>query len=469
MLLTITEFIGRFHVLLVHLPIGFLLIGLLLQWLSVYEKYQISQQVIKVIIFCGMIAAILSCITGYLLSLNGDYNESLVAWHMWMGISVASISFLLYARLLSGRLDIWYKTLSVALLLLIFITGHLGGSLTHGSDFLTAPLSGDVDSVVIVKKIIPNIQEANVYAGVIQPMLQTRCYTCHSKKRQKNNLRLDSPDWILKGGKHGAVLNANPEESKLLKRILLPREDDDHMPPKQKPQFNEKEIALIHWWIDEGADFNKKVKELQQPELIKPYLLALQSDHLEKKEIPIIPTEPVEKADEKSLQPLVDKGAIIIPVAQNSNYLMANFVSAINIKDADIKLLLPVKKQLAWLKLNDTNVGDSTLSVIGQFANLTLLQLNNTNITDKGLALIKNLDKLQSLSLVGTKVTAKGVIQLQSIKGLQSIYLYQTGVNKNDWQALKKAFPKTEIDSGGYVVPLLATDTTIVKAPKASN
>jgi len=147
---------------------------------------------------------------------------------------------------------------------------------------------------------------------------------------------------------------------------------------------------------------------------------------------------------------------------------MANFVSAIHITDADIKLLLSVKKQLAWLKLNDTNVGDSALGVIGQCKNLTLLQLNNTKITDKGLGLIKNLDKLQLLSLVDTKVTAKGVIQLQSIKGLQSIYLYKTGVDKSDWAALQKAFPKTEIDSGGYVVPLLATDTTIVKAPKAT-
>ena len=94
---------------------------------------------------------------------------------------------------------------------------------------------------------------------------------------------------------------------------MLPREDDDHMPPKQKPQLNEKEIALIHWWIDNGADFTKKVKDLKQPEIIKPYLLELQSDHVEeKKTIPNIPPEPVEKADEKDLQPLVDKGAIII-------------------------------------------------------------------------------------------------------------------------------------------------------------
>ncbi len=466
MFLSITEFIGRFHVLLVHLPIGFLLMGLFLQWLSSKEKFHISKEVIKVIILCGMIAAIASCITGYLLSLNGDYDESLIEWHMWMGISVAFISFLLYAKIISARFDVSYKMLCVMLLLLIFITGHLGGSLTHGSDYLTAALSDSTDSAVTVKKNLPDIQEAAVYADVIQPMLQTRCYGCHGEKKQKNNLRLDSPGWILKGGKHGAVLDTNPEESKLLKRILLPADDDDHMPPKRKPQLNEKEIALIHWWIDAGADFNKKVKELKQPELIKPYLLALQSDHEEQKAIPIIPEGAVEKADEKSLQPLMDKGVIIIPVSQNSNYLMANFVSAINVTDADIKLLLKVKKQLVWLKLNDTNVDDSALSFIGECTNLTLLQLNNTKITDKGLESIKKLNKLQLLSLVGTKVTATGVMQLQSVKGIQAIYLYQTGVNKNDWMALKKTFSKTKLDMGGYVVPLLQTDTEIVKKPK---
>jgi len=366
MFLTIPEFIGRFHVLLVHLPIGFLLIGLLLQWLSSKEKYQVSQQVIKVVILCGMIAAIVSCITGYLLSLNGDYDEDLVGWHMWMGISVASISFLLYAKIISGRFDIWYKILSVALLIVIFITGHLGGSLTHGSDYLTAPLTDSTDTIVIPKKKIANIQEANVYADVVQPMLQTRCYGCHGEKKQKSKLRLDAPQWILKGGKDGVIINDSIRESKLMKRLLLPREDQDHMPPKQKPQLNEREIALIHWWVDNGADFNKKVKELKQPEIIKPYLLALESDHAEeKKAIAIIPAEPVEKADEKALQPLINKGAIIIPVAQNSNYLMANFVSAKNITDNDIMLLLSIKKQLAWLKLTDTSISDSSLSVIG--------------------------------------------------------------------------------------------------------
>jgi hypothetical protein len=239
------------------------------------------------------------------------------------------------------------------------------------------------------------------------------------------------------------------------------------MPPKQKPQLNESEVAVIHWWVDQGADFNKKVKELKQPEILKPYLLSLQSDHInEKKSVPIIPSEPVEKADAKAMQALKDKGVIIIPVSQNSNYLMANFVSLLTVTGSDIALLLPLKKQLTWLKLNDTNIGDSALKIIGQCTNLTLLQLNNTRITDRGLNEIKKLNKLQSLSLVGTKVTGQGVMQLQSLKNLQSVYLYQTEVNKEDWPKLKKVFSKTNLDTGGYVVPLLTTDTIEVKPPK---
>lgn len=464
MLLTITEFIGRFHVLLVHLPIGFLLIGLLLQFLSSKEKHGISKQVIILIYLCGMIAAIASCITGYLLSLNGDYDESLLGWHLWMGISVAFVSAVLYVRLRFGKTDMLYKIFSFVLLGLIFITGHLGGSLTHGDDYLTSAFSDSTVTDSIPQKKIPNIQQAYAYTDVIEPLLQSKCYACHSARKQKGKLRLDEPAWILKGGKHGPVLSSDFEQSKMLKRILLPLDDDNHMPPRQKSQFTDDEIALIHWWITNGADFSKKVNELNQPDSIKPLLLALQSDH-QKKMIPLIPAEPVEAADEKSLQPLKDKEVVIIPVSQNSNYLQVSFFAASNISDADINLLLNVKKQLAWLNANNTNINDSALVVIGQCPNITSLQLNNTNITDAGLKAIAKLLKLQTLSLVGTKITLQGIMQLDSIKTLQSLYLYQTNVETKDWLALQKAFPKTAIDSGGYIVPLYSDDTVVVKAP----
>jgi hypothetical protein len=386
---------------------------------------------------------------------------------MWMGIAVAVVSIVMYGKIRYGHYGIQYTILSVILFLLILITGHLGGSLTHGSNYLTEGWSNAADSITTPKKLIPNIEEANVYLDVVQPILEAKCYSCHGEKKQKSNLRLDAPQWIMKGGKNGPVINGKEGESELINRIILPKEDDDHMPPRQKPQLSEQETAAIHWWIDQGASFTKKIKELKQPGTLKPYLLSLQSDHAaDKKAASGIPATAVEKADEKAMQLLRDKGVTIIPVAQNSNYLMADFVSGINITDKDIALLLPLKKQLVWLKLSNTNITDTALSVISQCTNLYLLQLNNTKISDKGLAAIKKLDNLQSLSLVGTKVTVQGILQLQSLKSLQSVYLYQTGINSTDWPQLKKAFPKTALDTGGYSVPLLTTDTTIVKPPK---
>ena len=239
------------------------------------------------------------------------------------------------------------------------------------------------------------------------------------------------------------------------------------MPPKEKSQLSEQQIALIHWWIASGASFDKKVKELNQPEQIKPALLALQNVQEKKIIVPDIPGKPVAKADETAIKKLKDIGIVAIPVAQNTNYLSVNFVTAIDFSDSVMQLLLPLKEQLIWLKLGNTSVTDSALQIISQCTNLMRLQLDHTKITDKGLANLKSLQHLRYLNLVGTGVTAQGVMQLKNLKSLQSIYLYQTAVAKSDWSNLKKTFPKTLIDSGGYAVPFFATDTIEVKPPKA--
>jgi uncharacterized membrane protein len=49
-----SEFIGHFHPVIVHLPIGILLIALLLIWLSKKEKYNISYQVLKIVLLSGV-------------------------------------------------------------------------------------------------------------------------------------------------------------------------------------------------------------------------------------------------------------------------------------------------------------------------------------------------------------------------------------------------------------------------------
>ncbi|MBS1601002.1 MAG: hypothetical protein JST75_22515 [Bacteroidetes bacterium] len=464
-----TEFIGHLHPVLVHLPIGILLLASLFLWQSRKDKSEHLQPIINVILLLGMISAILTCITGYVLSTTGEYDEQMVGLHQWMGIAVAIVSILTYIFFKKNILYRWQGLVSAILLLLLIVTGHLGGSLTHGSDYLTQPLenlTGDSQAVVKRKPIL-NVQEAVVYADIVQPIFQEKCYGCHGSSKQKGKLRLDQPDLIMKGGKDGAVIVAGKsKESELIKRITLPREEEHHMAPKEKPQLSTLEIAFLTWWIDNGADFTKKVKDFPQPEKLKPYFVALQKEENEQKELSGIPETPVEKASDPAVDALKKLGVVVIPLSQNTNYLKANFSVSLKNNDSAIALLLPLKKQLVSLKLTGFPVNDSSLSIIVQCTNITKLELDHTRVTDNGMSKLLALDKLISLNLVGTKVTAEGVMKLKGMKNLHNIYLYQSSVDKKDWPTLVKNFPKTIIDSGGYSVPLFNTDTVIIKPPK---
>ncbi|MCD2424108.1 hypothetical protein LQ567_15115 [Niabella pedocola] len=461
-MLALVDFIGRFHPVWVHLPIGILLMACLFQLFA--KRYPLLKPAIPVLLFWGAITAIASCITGYLLSLSGDYDQALVTQHQWMGIATAAVSLIFYGlnRLsLTGR---YTRLGAVVILILIMITGHLGGSLTHGADYLTAGINeaGTAQEM----KPIPNIQEAVLYTDVVQPVLQRKCYSCHGSSKQKGKLRLDAEAQILKGGKDGkAIVSGKPDESALIKRLLLPLNDDDHMPPKEKPQLTPNEVAVLSWWISTGNSFTKKVKELPQPDKIKPVLAALQSgssgEIAKKTELP---EEEVGPADEGTLNKLKEAGIIAVPVSNETNYLSVSFVTAGSRAQELVKLLEPLKKQIVWLKLEDSNITDEGLAVIAKFTHLTRLQLANTKITDAGLAQLRSLQQLQVLNLVGTGITEKGLASLKELKSLRALYLYKTGVGTAAWARLKQSFPKTVLDSGGYTVPTLPTDTALVTA-----
>ncbi|MGJ7031123.1 c-type cytochrome domain-containing protein [Niabella hirudinis] len=459
-LCALVDFIGRFHPVLVHLPIGVLLAACLLQLFA--KRFPLLKPSIPVLLFWGAIAAIASCITGYLLSGTGDYDAVLAAQHQWLGIATAVTSLVFYLLIRFSLVSKYTRLLAGFVIVLITVTGHLGGSLTHGSGYLIP--EAEVDQTM---KPIPNIQEAVLYTDVVQPILKRKCYTCHGSTKQKGKLRLDAENYILKGGKDGkAIVSGKPDESALVKRLLLPLNDDDHMPPKEKPQLTPNEVAVLSWWISTGNSFTKKVKELPQTEKIKPVLAALQSGSAGggKPKSTDVPDAEVSVADVDAVKKLKDAGVMVVPVSNEKNYLSASFVTAGGQAGELVRLLAPIKKQLVWLRLDNSNIDDEGLSEIGRLQGLTRLYLSNTAITDAGLQHLKSLKQLQVLNLVGTTVTEKGVAALKELPALRAIYLYKTAVNRAAWMQLKQAFPKTVLDSGGYSVPTLVTDTTLVTA-----
>ena len=467
------QFLGHFHPLLVHLPIGILLFAILLHWLSRKEKYPSLQPAIAPALFCGMLSAIAAAITGLLLSQSDEYAAGTLNTHKWLGISAAIISSLFYFWKRKTPFNKNQNLLAIVLLIVIIGAGHFGGTLTHGEGYLSQHLPppfrnwlGNDDTMT---QTISNIETAQVYQDIIAPILQNKCYDCHGPEKQKGGLRMDVAAEFQKGGKDGAVFIAGkPNESEMLRRVSLKLSDEDHMPPEGKSQLAANEITLLHWWVAAGASFDKKVKDLQKTEEIKAALAALQKQNFSTPPIPEFPTEKVEPADVRVLQSLKDAGVLVLPLAKGQHYLEANFINADSVDDRTIKLLTLLSKQLVRLNLSGTAITDSACVMLAKLTQLHKLYLQNTGITDAGLMQLQTLTQLQYLNLVGTNITAKSLLALNRLKNLRQLYLYQTLIDSSTLAALRENFPNASIEIGGYSVATLSSDTMEVKPPKTN-
>ena len=196
-------------------------------------------------------------------------------------------------------------------------------------------------------------------------------------------------------------------------------------------------------------------------------LTALQNVSKEIKQTSDLPATPVAPADANIIKQLKEKNILVLPVSLSSNYVAVNFINDTIVDNNDLQLIKQLSKQLVSLKLSGTNITDDGLKTVAQCNNLIKLFLDATPVTDNGLKNLIPLSNLRYLNLVNTRVTAKGISQLKTLSKLRSVYLYKTLITKQDWPVLQQSFPHTKLDSGGYIVPTLATDTTTVKAKTA--
>jgi hypothetical protein len=466
--------IGRLHPLLVHLPIGIILLAIFLEALSARPSYAGLKPAADLSLLIGSITAALSCCTGWLLSQSGDYDAGLVVVHQWLAISMTVAAAGLYL-LLRGRTMSWRGGALMSLVvLLLLLTGHWGGSLTHGPGYLTADLSPEASQPTL--RPIADIRSAVVYSAMVQPVLHDNCYGCHSAARVKGGLRLDGPDRILRGGKDGPVIVAGQAAASLLiKRVLLPVDDEHHMAPKEKGQLTPIEIRLLRWWIDNGASFDKPVARLP---LDTGMVSVLQAFHAGTAG-PVtgvavlniadsdLPMGPVAAAPEEAVRRLRAAGALVLPIAQGSNYLEVDCVTDTLGQDA-LKAIPLLKEQLVSLKCSFVRTGDELVLAAAACPRLVRLWLDHTGITGKNLGELRGLANLRYLNLTGTAVGAADIDKLKGLPKLAALYFYQTKVGRVDWAGLQREFPRTMLDSGGYAIPFLATDTAIVRAPAKS-
>lgn len=264
----ILRLFGRLHPLIVHFPIGLLVVAFFLEVLTIGGKRHGLREGIHWMVYLGTLFAVLATAFGWLLRTYDDYSGELVQFHQNVGIAtalLATITALLLRRTLKGKFSnyLGYRIALAVTVVSLTITGHLGASLTHGEGFLTDALSGSSDDYNAENSglLLTELSQADSLSESQQDKLNLEvraifahnCYQCHSENKQKGNLVLENKRGVFKGGDSGEVIVAGvPAESELYKRIILSPNHDDVMPKKGKV-LKDSEIDLIELWIKNGA------------------------------------------------------------------------------------------------------------------------------------------------------------------------------------------------------------------------
>jgi len=255
---TFVFFLGRFHPLILHLPIGTLVVLFLMEISNTLFPKLNLETACKMLLWFSVITILPTTLLGFLLGSSGSYDDELLNTHKWLGWFTALVCIWLVVIRGIKRTDAigvsrFYKLFLSINVILLSLAGHYGSYLTHGEDFLIKymPMSmkrflnvdNEADYLVLNNEVETNSEEALYYEGHIRPILETYCFECHGEEKQKGEMRLDVLNWDMVNGPdaerwHSALNVINVGE----------------MPPKKKKQLSDEERRLVVNWISENLD-----------------------------------------------------------------------------------------------------------------------------------------------------------------------------------------------------------------------
>lgn len=435
---------GRMHPLILHFPVVLLLLYIVWAlWLSKKFQNDQSKYIADILLIVAALSAVITALFGLLLSKEEGYDADALSLHKYTGVSLAFLSCIWYvSRHKIERIKVAPAIMSLLVFSLILLTGDLGAGITHGENYLLAPVLPKQQPKEVA------LEDAVVFADMVQPILQSKCISCHNDKKAKGELIMQTTAQLLKGGKDGALWDtANIDASLLLKRIHLPDEEEKHMPPKGKPQLSQEEINILYYWIKGGADFTAKVTDLPATDTLRMMALAIFKPN-------VAEVYDFTAADEKTVQQLSNNNRVLMPLSLTSPALVVDFYNSENYTAQSLKDLLKLKEQIVSINLAHMPVTDEDITTIAQFINLRKLNLNFSKVTGKQLIQLSKLPFLKELSLSGTAVTANDLQSLAAAPKLKDVYVWNTALTGDDAKKIKANYT---IQTGFY------SDTVVMK------
>ncbi len=431
------QVVGRMHPLTLHFPIVVLIIAFMWELLAPMRKHPVLTEAGDWLLLAGAITAVFAALMGLFLSKEEGYDADAIAWHKWTGVLIAFVSMGWYAsRSITRRKKITTLATGTLAMIAIVAAGHQGATITHGENFLLAPVTPE--------KKRPNVllEDALAYTHLVKPILEDKCISCHNNAKAKGELVMTTEELLLKGGKNGKLWDTTADGFGLMmKRVHLPSTAKEHMPPPGKPQLTDEEIKALYYWIKSGASFTKKIIEYPETDTLRAvaagFFSTLENDEYD-----------FAAADDGAVKKLNSDYRVVHPLALNSPALGVEFFGISLFRADQLKDLEKVKNNIVSLSLNKMPVTDGDLKQIASFKNLRKLNLSFTDITGATLSELGKLTDLRQLSVSGTKVKAADLASLKNLKNLSSLYIWNTGITENELAPLKKSFKSTIIETG---------------------
>lgn len=431
------ELAGRLHPAFLHLPIG-LWVGIgALEYGAMLLRREAPRGATSTLAWLAALSGVAAGVSGWILAGSGDYSGDLVESHKWYGIATTVLGIV--AAVLShqsGRT--MFRIVLLATLGVCSVGGHLGGRLTHGEDFLAKPIARILHGAADPHEAEETPADLSTYAGVVAPILERTCVSCHGEQKQKGGLALHTKDAILAGGDTGPTLEpGDPKASLLVERMHLPLDDEDRMPPEGKPQPSAQEIAILEQWIAAGAPFEGKVAGIGKPTdvVAEPVI-----DH----------AAPVAAASGEAISALRNNLVHVQPLAEGAPQLWIDFsATAAGVDDAMArKLLEPVVRQVGELGLARAAISDRLMPLFARMSSLRRLDLRQTPIGSEGIEELVQLPKLEELVLAQTQVDDAVVESLLAMPALQRVHLWNTKVSAEAILRLRDQRPTLRVDTG---------------------
>ena len=253
-------FLGRFHVLALHIPIGVIMAVAILEILARFMKRCAPLRAAAPYLWgFAAISAIGTVVLGFMHYTEGGFEGPSVVRHMIFGTAVAVVSVIAWAlSVFTEKVFLrMVVPLSVALIVLVSITGHYGGNMTHGSTYLVEYAPSWIRALhggPAARTNVTELAEADPFYDVVKPILDLRCLSCHNDDRSQGDLSMASYDSLMAGGEFlPVIVPYDSESSSLIQRITLYPGHDDFMPAEGKTPLTGRQTEILRWWVDAGA------------------------------------------------------------------------------------------------------------------------------------------------------------------------------------------------------------------------